>query len=360
MLNQVQLFCTNQYTVPIIPVNRQFKNNADIDVVIYTLNHKLTIADRLVMAAFKEQAHKHDDDQFRISVGLIAAISGVHRSTASLSIRKLLNLRYLKRWNHGGIPLYVVADEILSVRYTKDRENISFYSDNPSGINKNIYIYSKIDFESVKRPARSEFFDYMQWCMEKTAIDDRMAVPPCLQKKGEKEVKPSILIPDFVENITEVPLTFEDKLELAVFPGPIIDLARKRVTNSGNLTNPIAYFKAICRKEHQQRLQNTKPSFSKTAATKQPSVQKQPPSEQEYAYARYKHLEYMYSVTFIPEAKQRLFKEMQRQAAKLTTQPIQPAVELQNIQKNSNIAPADMEIDEADYESINTHELFGE
>lgn len=291
----------------------------------------------------------------------------------------------------------------------------------------NIYIQSHVKFVDV--PRRSEFWDefwfYHHKNQEKTAIALPMAEKR-LEKKGEEVMQPSVLIPDFVENITEVQLTWDDKLELAAFSAAIIDLARRRVTSSGTLTNPTAYFKAICRKEHQARLQGPtrSPSFSQKA-TKQPSVKRQRPSEQEYAYARYNHLEYLHSVTTDPEAKQRLFKQLQKQAEKLTvtpepvlgiaeswqksteelstmkaaglanvkdagmrqylsilfdasvkqynktTEPIQDR--LQEVIKNSNIAldedkrfiarpqllETDLEVDESEYDSINTHNLFG-
>ncbi len=433
MLNsKVEVISTSQYTTPKVPVNRQFKNNADLDVIIYTINHKLTIAERLVLVALCSFSEKYGE--FRARIDTIARMAGVSHVTVTRSLKKLFQLNYVRRWSFGGTPRYIDCDEIQSANYTKSGSEVSFYLGNEPEINKNIYIYTREvpRFKSLSWDERLWWGTKREYAKSNAlmAVALPMAMQHCLLKKGEKQLNKSMLIPEFIENITEVELTFDDKLELAVFAGPIIDLARKRVASSGNLTNPTAYFKAICRKEHQQRLQNNKPSFFKKPTARQPSVKPQL-SRLEYARIKYGNTKYLWEMTINPEAKARLFTQMQEQANKIadlddqeptrnndtiaaswqkspeelaemkarglanvkdqgmreylaalfdasvnqysscakapadratrdkTSRPETPVV-LPEVIKNSNIAPEfDVEIDEYDYDPINTHNLFG-
>jgi hypothetical protein len=281
-------------------------------------------------------------------------------------------------------------------------------------INTKIFNNSRVDFQDTKSFKNKERWEQIQWRM---AVEQPMVMPRCLSKKEGKVMKPSILIPEFIENITEVGLTFDDKLELSVFSGPIIDYARKVIVKSGKVANPVAYFKAICRKQQEQRQAKT-PTFSKK--TTQPSVKEQP-SRMEYAKHKYNNLKYMYEMTTNSEAKARLFTQLQQQAQKITDldeqQPTRDndtiaaswqkspeelaemkARGLANVKdqgmreylsllfdasvkqysvrdktsrvesdilqepiKNSNIAPEfDVEIDDYEYDPINTHHLFGD
>lgn len=70
-------------------------------------------------------------------------------------------------------------------------------------------------------------------------------------KKKEAVMK---IVPDYIQNITELPLSHANKIELSVYSKDVIDYARLFLAKQTTLSNPTAWFLAVCKKHNQKML----------------------------------------------------------------------------------------------------------
>lgn len=288
MLNQGFSFVvTNQYTLPTSSVNRNFKNNTDIDVIIYTINNRLTPAERLVLSTCHKLGTKYGD--FRARIDTISRMSRVSHETVTRSLKNLFRLNYLRRWNLGGTPLYVVAQEILDVNYEDINGDIKFYLWNEPEINKNsIYIReSVIAFDSVK-------------------INEWVSLEEIVRKKeidvfeGKQNHNQSVtIIPEYIKKIKEIEITHSQQLELIDYDPETIDYARKvirsKIEKDGPLDSPFPFFLKICKVSLSKKSTS---QGSSTMVDKQLSSRNYKPfSQAAYLRKQYKWLEYVNSKT---------------------------------------------------------------
>lgn len=90
---------------------------------------------------------------------------------------------------------------------------------------------------------------------------------------GKITTKGEVMIPQYIKNIRVVALSHEEMLELSVYSEVIIQHACKRLLATPKVTNKVAFFKAVCSKEHELRQQKASSFSLKKQQAELPSVE---------------------------------------------------------------------------------------
>jgi hypothetical protein len=210
-------------------VNRNFRNNADIDGII-SMIRSLTPCEAKILRIFMELSGSECSNLIRVANEWIAVKAGCTIKTVTRSLKSLIQNNILRRWNFGGPRQYVLADNF------QDSCLSEYVHETILGV-----IYIRESGCVMESDSQNEMKSVA------TDFDTRSATQKIPQEDAALKEIDSHISP-FVEQITLVPLSFGEKYRLSQYATPVIAKALRVIAKYPEEKRTFSYLNGICKK----------------------------------------------------------------------------------------------------------------
>jgi hypothetical protein len=297
-------------------IHRDYQCGKDLDEIAYKCNKEMKPAHRMVLKAIAALANKYGA-QLRVSRARFAKMAGVSLRSTTSSFKFLKEKDYIRTYNHGGIPLTVLANELLDANFSGKEYFISFNKYFCADI-KEEFIYNNVTLRNLKNDTTLPSVPYRHASRRPIQGEARGAslgygyggtVAPRpggeallrLGYEGQAIVsfktyvsktvpfRVESMIPSYIDEISELDLKNIDKIQLSAYPEPVVTYVRKELAKQTGLNNRIGWFMAACKKAHERFKQTGSPEFKSPYATQSPKIaQEKNKPEPKYPYSEWK------------------------------------------------------------------------